>query len=133
MPSVAMKGGSRRRVISTPFSAPMAVVMVNPHKIARIGGTPSSTANLVMTTLPRAMITAAARSMPEVRITSVWPMAITATKEICFSTRDSVVAVRKRSDCVAKKMQASSRAIKGPNVERLGSAGRLAAGGAVAG
>ncbi len=101
--------------------------------IARIGGTPSSTANLVMTTLPSAIITPQLRSMPEVRITSVWPMAMTATNEICFKTRDSVVPVKKRSDCVAKKMQASSRASKGPNVERLGSAGRLEAGGAVAG
>ena len=86
-----------------------------PHRIARGAGTPSSTANLVMTMLPSAMTTPHDRSMPAVRMISVWPIAITPTTITCCRISDRFSPLKKRSVVKAKKMQAISSAMKGPS------------------
>ena len=64
-----------------------------------------STANLVMTIDPNAMTAPHERSMPAVRMISVWPMASVPTTITCCKTSEKFVAGEERSVCVAKKTQ----------------------------
>ncbi|MNS98731.1 hypothetical protein D3C72_1331060 [compost metagenome] len=114
VPSVTMNGGSLMRVTSRPLSRPNSVVTPMPHRMATGTGMPSSVANFVMMIPPSAITMPHDRSMPAVRMISVWPMAITPTTITCCRISDRLPPVRKRSDCVAKKMQAPSRASHGP-------------------
>ena len=59
--------------------------------------------------------------MPAVRMTSVWPMAMTATTMTCCRMSAKFCADRKRSLCVAKKAHARISAMNGPSVARGGS------------
>ena len=53
--------------------------------------------------VPSAMMVPTERSIPAVRITSVWPIASTPTTMTCWSTSDRFWASRKRSDLSEKK------------------------------
>ena len=70
---------------------------------------------------PSAMTMPHDRSMPAVRMISVCPMAITPTTMTCCRISEKFWSVKKRSFWVAKKTQASSKAIKGPSVAMEGS------------
>jgi hypothetical protein len=110
VPSVTMKGGSLTLVTSRPLIRPNSVVTPMPHSMASAGGRPSSVANLVITMPPSAITMPQDRSMPAVRMISVWPMAMTPTTITCCRISDRLPPVRKFSDCVAKKMHAPSSA-----------------------
>ncbi len=101
---------------SAPFKNPNATQTRNPHKIARKGFIPRSTANLVMTIEPSAMIMPHDRSIPAVRMISVWPMATTPTTITCCRMSEKFWPVRKRSDWNAKNAHAMASAMNGPNV-----------------
>ena len=96
-----------------------------PHRIASGAGSPMSAASLVITMPPSAMTMPHDRSMPAVRMISVWPIAITPTTITCCRISEKFSPLRKRSVCVAKKTQASSSAMKGPSVPSGGSVGHL--------
>ena len=120
MPSVTMNGGSFQRVMSRPLTAPTRAPTANPARMASRIGAPCSTASLPITMLDSAMIMPQLRSMPAVRMISVWAMAITPTNDACCKISEKVLSVRKRGDWVVKKAQAISSAISGPRVLRLG-------------
>ena len=115
VPSVTMNGGRLRPTTSPPLTKPTIMHVATPSRIASSGGTPESTASLVITIDPRAIAVPQERSMPAVRMISVWPMASVPTTITCWMISEKFLASRNWSDCVVKKMQASSRAISGPS------------------
>ena len=122
VPSVTMKGGRRILVTSPPLRAPKAAHTASPSRIARNGLRPETTASLAITTAPRAMTAPSERSMPAVRMTSVWPMARVPTTMTCWTISDRLVPVRNRGDSKVKKAAAMNSAIRGPSVESWPSA-----------
>ena len=85
VPSVTMNGGSAIRVTSRPLTKPeRARRPAMPSRIASSGGTPLSTAILVITMQPNAITVPHDRSMPAVRMISVWPMASVPTTITCW-------------------------------------------------
>src|SRR4029453_13669488 len=90
----------------------------SPRRIARYGFTPLSTASLVMTMLPNAITAPLDRSIPAVRMISVWPIARVPTTITCCTTSDRLLPVRNRDDWAVKKTTASSSAMTGPRGER---------------
>jgi hypothetical protein len=88
VPSVTMKAGSRTRVTRPPFRAPKPTQVRIPRAIARRGDRPLLTASFVITTCPSAITVPTERSIPAVRITSVWPIASTPTTITCCITSD---------------------------------------------
>ena len=115
MPSVTMKGGSLMRVTSSPLASPNSAVTAMPQATASGQGRPKSAANFVITMLPSAMIMPQLRSMPAVRMISVWPIAMTPTTITCARISDRFWALKKRSVVTAKKAQAIASAMKGPS------------------
>src|SRR5262245_54087854 len=113
VPRVTMNDGRRTMVTSSPFASPKATVTARPHRIARYSFMPLATASLVMTMLPSAIIIPHERSMPAVRMISVWPIAMTPTTITCCRMSEKFCSDRKRSDCVVKKAHASTRASSG--------------------
>ena len=81
-----------------------------------------STASLVITMPPSAITMPHDRSMPAVRMISVWPMAMTPTTMTCCRISEKFSPLRKRSLCVAKKTHASSSAMNGPERGRAAAA-----------
>ena len=77
VPSVTMNGGSRTRVTSTPVTTPKPTQVRIPRAIACSGGTPLATASFAMMIWPSAITVPTERSMPAVRMISVWPIAST--------------------------------------------------------
>src|SRR6266511_5394670 len=118
VPSVTMNGGSRSPVTSEPLNAPKAAQTSSPMRIASSGCMPLSTASLVMTMLPNAITAPLDRSIPAVRMMSVWPIARVPTTITCCTTSDRLPPVRNRDDWAVKKTTASSSAMIGPRVER---------------
>src|SRR5687767_1945672 len=118
VPRVTMNGGSRANVINAPLRNPKPMVASIPQVTARAVLIPWSTAALVMTIEPSAITIPHDRSMPAVRTTSVWPMAITPTTTICCRISEKFWLVKNRSDWDAKNAQASSRARSGPDAVR---------------
>jgi hypothetical protein len=116
VPRVTMKGGSLILVTSRPLSRPKPMVTAMPQAMASRGGRPWSTANLLMTMEPSAMTMPHDRSMPAVRMISVWPIAMTPTTMTCCRISEKLPADRKRSDWNEKNTQAASRASSGPSV-----------------
>ena len=53
--------------------------------------------------------------MPAVRMMIVWPMASVPITITCWKTSEKLSPVRKRSDCVVKNAQTSTKAISGPS------------------
>ena len=86
-----------------------------PHSTATGVGRPRSAANLVITMLPKAITMPHDRSMPAVRMISVWPIAITPTTITCCKISDRFSALKKRSVVIAKNAQAIANAMKGPS------------------
>ncbi|MGC3956253.1 MAG: hypothetical protein QM804_18760 [Propionicimonas sp.] len=66
------------------------------------------------TTVPSTMIAPLARSMPEVRMISVWPMASVPITTDCCSISEKFGALRKVSVVTEKTTMATSRAASGP-------------------
>ncbi len=82
VPSVTMKGGSRNRVTMTPLTTPHAAPAARPDRRASAGGQPESTPSRPITTDDSTMIAPTDRSIPAVRMISVWatprkPMIVT--------------------------------------------------------
>ncbi len=119
VPSVTMNAGSRTNVTRLPFSTPKATQTRSPRAIARKGEAPFSITAFVITICPSAITVPTERSIPAVRITTVWPIARTPTTITCWSTSERFWASRKRSDLNEKKAIASSSARKGPTVGSL--------------
>ena len=74
-----------------------------------------STANLVITIEPSAIAVPHDRSMPAVRMISVWPIASVPTTITCWMISEKLAGSRKRSDCVVKNAHARSSANSGPS------------------
>ena len=83
VPSVTMNGGSLSRVTSRPLIAPIARPHRKPTISARAPGSPAFVARLAMRIEEKTAIAPADRSMPAVRMTSVWPSASTAMTVTC--------------------------------------------------
>src|SRR3990172_1935999 len=116
VPSVTMNDGSPIAVVSQPFSRPKATHTANPTRMARKGFMLELAARPVMSTDDSAMIMPFDRSIPPVRMTSVWPMASVPTTITCCKMSEKFALVRKRSVCVAKKTHARSSAAAGPRI-----------------
>jgi hypothetical protein len=67
-----------------------------------------------MTMLPSAMIMPHDKSMPAVRMTSVWPMAMVPTTMTCCMMSEKFCSDRKRSFCVAKEQAGQHQGNEGP-------------------
>ena len=115
VPSVTMNAGRASRVTRAPLRKPNAAQARIPSRIASTGGTLLSTAILVMTIEPKAMTVPHDRSMPAVRMISVWPMASVPITITCWMISEKFSVVRNRDDCVQKKRQAMSSANNGPS------------------
>jgi hypothetical protein len=112
VPSVTMNGGSLMRVTSSPFQAEQP-----PSRDAAQDGQrrrqPGRRRTLVMTMLPSAMTMPQDRSMPAVRMISVWPMAMTPTTITCCRISEKFSPVKKRSVVVPKIAQATDQRDEG--------------------
>src|SRR4051812_21577 len=117
VPSVTMNGGSRSVVTSPPFRTPKPPATSRPTMIDSAGARPLSTASLVMTIDDSAMTRPQDRSMPAVRMISVWPMASVPSTITCWSTSEKFGPVRKWLDFIEKKMTAISSAATDAPVE----------------
>ena len=79
VPSVTMNGGSLSRVTSRPLMAPIAVPTAEAEQQREQPRQPGSWPSLAITIdEERTVIAPTDRSMPAVRMTSVWPSASTA-------------------------------------------------------
>ncbi len=121
VPSVTMKGGSLTWVINRPLNTPNSVVTPMPQRMASGTGRPASTASLLITMLPSAITMPQDRSMPAVRITSVWPMAMTPTTINCCRISEKFAPLRNCGLWVENTRQAITSAISGPSVPIWGS------------
>ena len=79
---------------------------------------PLSIASFVMTICPSAITVPTERSIPAVRITSVWPIASTPTTITCCSTSERFWAWRKRSVLTEKNAIASTQRDERPDGRR---------------
>ena len=95
VPSVTMKGGSLTSATSTPLMKPQTMPVRNPSAKATSGGQPQMTARRPITTEDSTMMTPTERSMPAVRITSVWAMPRVPMMVTCCSTSDRLVGAVK--------------------------------------
>src|SRR3569833_3083085 len=116
VPRVTMNAGSRAIVTRPPLIAPNAAHTATPMRIASGAGTSPPTARRVITIVPNAITAPLDRSMPAVRITTVWPTASVPSSITCWTTRDRLPPVRNRSVLSEKNTQASRRATRGPTV-----------------
>ena len=103
------------RVTSRPLTRPKPAVTAMPSRMASGAGMPKSSATLVMTIEPSAMTMPHDRSMPAVRMISVWPMAITPTTMTCCRISAKLAPLKKLSVVSPKMVQAIARAMKGPS------------------
>src|ERR1700674_1143602 len=116
VPRVTMNDGSPIAGVSQPFSRPKATHTASPTRMARKGFMPESAPRPVMSTDDSAMIMPFDRSIPPVRMTSVWPMASVPTTITCCRMSEKFAPDRKRSVWVAKKTHARSSAATGPRI-----------------
>src|SRR6218665_3885906 len=124
VPSVTMNGGSAILVTNRPLTRPNSTVTAMPLAMASGADRSWLAAILVITMLPSDITMPQDRSMPAVRITSVWTIAITPTTITCCRISEKVCADKKRSLCEAKKAQARISAMKGPSVASVTCGGR---------
>src|SRR3954465_4537467 len=115
VPSVTMNGGIDRPTTRPPLTRPTIIHVAIPSRIASRGGTPELTASLVITIEPSAIAVPQDRSMPAVRMISVWPMASVPITITCWMMSEKFSGWRNRSDCVVKKMHARASASSGPS------------------
>src|SRR3954464_3850292 len=116
VPRVTMNAGSRAIVTRVPFSAPNAAHTPMPMRIASGHGTPPLTASRVITIVPNAITAPLDRSMPAVRMTTVWPMASVPTSITCWTTSERLPPVMNRSVFSQKNRHARTSAARGPTV-----------------
>ena len=116
VPSVTMNAGRRSAVTSPPFSIPNATHVRMPSASAGSGAMPFSIASFVITIWPSAITVPTERSMPAVRITSVWPIARTPTTITCWSTSERFWTSRNRSLLSEKNAIVPSSASSGATV-----------------
>jgi hypothetical protein len=116
VPSVTMNEGSRTSVTSPPFRTPKPIQVRTPSSSAGRAGIPLTIASFVITICPSAITVPTERSIPAVRITSVWPIASTPTTITCCSTSERFSAWKKRSDLNEKNAIVARRASAGPTV-----------------
>ena len=83
VPNVTIKGGSRNLVTNKPLNAPVNTPATIPTIIAGSVGIPISTDNLPIKTDARTIIAATLRSIPAVKIISVWAAARMPTMVTC--------------------------------------------------
>jgi hypothetical protein len=93
MPSVAMKGTTRRRVIAVALSRPTRAPSSTAPSTASDGARPSRSARAHSTPVS-AIVEPTERSMPPATITSVMPIAPMATITVCASTTRRLLAER---------------------------------------
>ena len=86
-----------------------------PSSSARNGGTPLVDGELGHDDRAERHDRAAARSMPAVRMISVWPIASVPIDHHLLEDQREVLPLRNRSLWVVKKTQTSSSAISGPS------------------
>ncbi len=96
VPSVTMKGGIFSRVTSAPLSQPKKAPHSSPSGKATIIGRPSMTPSRPITTEEMTMMTPIERSMPAVRMTSVWPMPRMPVTITWVSTVEKLLPATKR-------------------------------------
>jgi hypothetical protein len=111
-----MNGGSLKRVTSRPLTSPQAVPTPNPMSRARKPGTPWSADSFAMTIDESTMIAPTERSMPAVRMISVWAMPSVPTTITCWTISDRLPGSRKRSAVTLKMMTARISTNSGPRV-----------------
>ena len=70
---------------------------------------------MVITIDPSAIAVPHERSMPAVRMISVWPIASVPITITCWRISEKFVGSRNWSDCVVKNAHANSRANSGPS------------------
>ena len=102
VPRVTMNGGSRSRVMSTPFSRPQASPMTRPMPRTSSPGIASSAEICPSTTVASSMMAPTDRSMPAVRMMIVWPMASVPTTMTCCAMRERLLGSRNRGDISEK-------------------------------
>jgi hypothetical protein len=107
VPSVTMNGGRLIRVTKNPFKAPPAVPIRMPIRIASGPGTPPEDARLAMISIENTVSAPTDRSMPAVRMISVWPMASAAMIATCWNRIDNVCGCRNRGLTTAKTITAT--------------------------
>jgi hypothetical protein len=88
VPRVTMNGGSRSAATSQPLRKPAAMPISRPRPTARTGSRPDRTVSPVIITDERAMIHEQERSMPPVRMISVWPIEMVPTTMTMEDQRD---------------------------------------------
>ncbi len=92
-----MNGGSRSRVTSMPLNRPAAMPTRRPRSRASGAGTPFWEAVWAIS-IDESTITAPTdRSMPAVRMMSVWATASVPTTATCWVIRERFAGARKRS------------------------------------
>src|SRR3954454_4147620 len=110
VPSVTMNGGNRSPVTRPPLSAPKAAATSRPMRMASSGATPLWTANFVMTIDASAITRPQERSIPAVRMTSVWPIASVPKTITCWRISEKFGPDRNRSDWMEKNATAIASA-----------------------
>ena len=84
------------------MSKPQAVPTTKPISSASRPGTPASADSLAITIEDSTMIAPTERSMPAVRMTSVWAMPSVPTTITCWTISDRFAGARKRSAVMLK-------------------------------
>ena len=104
VPSVTMKGGSLTSATSTPLMKPQAMPVRKPSTKAISGGQPQTTARRPMTIDDSTMMAPTERSMPAVRITSVWAMPKVPMMVTCCRTSDMLNRAKNLPPAVTEKI-----------------------------
>ena len=112
MPSVTMNGGSRIQVTSVPFSAPTAAQSTTASTSAATGE--PLIAILPAMSVPMTAIEPLARSIPAVRMISVWPSASVPITTACSRISVRLSVVRNVSVVAENTTTASTSASSGP-------------------
>ena len=113
VPSVTMNGGSRTLVTSSPLAAPASAPTPRPSRIASGPGTPESKAVLAITIDENTMMAPQDRSMPAVRMISVWPTASAPTTATCWVMSDRLLGVANLLFSMLKTMTLMTSTIAG--------------------
>ena len=96
IPSVAMNGTTRRRVMTTPLTTPTSAPTRMPATTAKMTGSPALMPSAV-TTPVSAIVEPTERSIPPLMMMSVMPIAPMATITVCASTMRKLNGERYRA------------------------------------
>ena len=100
MPRVAMNGGSCIRVTSTPLMSPTAAPTRIPTTTPSRIGRPAWDTAIVPSTPESPATEPTERSIPAVRMTSVWPTAMIATTETWTAMLNRLLEVKKYGEAM---------------------------------